>query len=309
MGWRFAQLGRTCRGGVSSRWGHQRSHGLGPAAVTLLAVCALAGGCDRGQQQPRPTTQSDTAVVPAAREQPAPAQPPLPLIAGYESWTIEQVVQRLKDPAGAVSAAIRAVRLSGQWPLCVPDPLPVDYARHLAVVALNEHWWALGLPDEKRRRWRQPVLIAADGSVVCPTGGLEEELSCLYISPDADIFPHLIITPTRVIRIGDQVVRSLAAVRLDGAWFAWEYNDGYPFVSIDVTGNDGQPIEVARYTWDVYEEQFMGPQIEDIPDPPGGRVELDLDQSQDLIPVGGVLPEPEPTPEEEDEPPPQVPPF
>jgi len=82
---------------------------------------------------------------------------------------------------------------------------------------------------------------------------------------------------------------------------------GYPYVALlwrgssaaeDEEGKAGsaEPVEVARYTWDPWELAFTGPLSDKLPDPPGGLFELELEQSEALIPVGGVIPEPPPIP-------------
>jgi hypothetical protein len=50
-------------------------------------------------------------------------------------------------------------------------------------------------------------------------------------------------------------------------------------------------IEVAMYRWDPDELAFLGPANDKLPDPPGGKFELDLKASRGLIPVGGDIPD------------------
>lgn len=53
-------------------------------------------------------------------------------------------------------------------------------------------------------------------------------------------------------------------------------------------------VEVARYKWDPYELTFSGPAVDKLPDPPGGKFELNIADSHYLVPVGGEIPEPPP---------------
>ena len=51
---------------------------------------------------------------------------------------------------------------------------------------------------------------------------------------------------------------------------------------------------VATYKWDPYELVFVGPAVDALPDPPGGRFHIDVAASRRLEPMGGELPESRP---------------
>jgi hypothetical protein len=245
--------------------------------------------------------------MPAGREatEAEPQPEPSPLLPESEAWSREEALAKLGDGSARLSAAIRLVRLAEVAPLCVPDPLPPRIARRLRVVALSEALWALGWETADENRLRSPVLIDAAGEVTLPLQGVEEEVALLCCAEDAEVFPHLLFTPVRVLIVGDEVRPALVAKSPEGLEFELRSEDGYPYVALlwhgsaQVEGEDapavpGEPVEVARYKWDPWELAFSGPLSDKLPDPPGGLFELDLEQSEALIPVGGVIPEPPP---------------
>lgn len=278
------------------------------ASLALAVAC----GCDLGN--PTPAPNKSPAATPVADSQPAPP-PATTFAAGYDEWTAQQATERLTHADQALSAAVRLVRLSGQSVLCVPPDMPNNFAERLAVVQLSDDWFALGFANRQRRRLRAPVLISADGEVTQPVTGFEQEVAVLYVAKDPDVFPHLIVTPTRVLWISDEIVPALVGRKLPHVTFAWTDNEGFPYIALRLSGaagaSDGpeKSGEVAKYTWDPYEYAFMGPLIDKLPDPPGGEFELDLKASQALVPVGGEIPEPEPLPQAQDQPPAELPPF
>lgn len=286
-------------------------------ASSLVIAAALAPwltACDRAA--PPPPAAPATAPAAPATSQPAaatstaptPAAAPAdPLPDGWQEWTLAEALEKLSDDAARVGAAVRLVRIAGLEPLCVPDPLPADFARRLGVVDLGQGWRALGLVAADGRV-QAPVLIDADAAVTQPALGIEEELAVLHVSEDADVFPHVIVTPMRVLLIGEELVDALVGRDLGVARFAWVDNDGYPYVALRVPGAP-EDAEAARYRWDVYESMFMGPLADNLPDPPGGRFELDLQASRALVPLGGDIPEPPQLaqPQQDDEPPPPAP--
>jgi hypothetical protein len=61
-------------------------------------------------------------------------------------------------------------------------------------------------------------------------------------------------------------------------------------------------IEVARYEWEPFEMTFQGPACDKLPDPPGGRFEIDVQASAALQPLGGDIPPPDPVKRSPDHP-------
>jgi len=272
----------------------------------LIAIaCAVlaCGGCSSNE-----TAESTPASQPAA--EPATTQPapkpepdPNPLLPESETWSREEALAQLTDDTTRLSAAVRLIRLAEALPLCVPDPLPVKIARRLRVMALSESRWALGLVTSKEQRLASPVLIDLTGEVTSPVEGIEEEVALLCCAEDAEIFPHLLFLPGEVFILGDELQPALVAKSPPGLRFDLLFENDYSYVALlwrtPPTATDtarestpGEPVELARYKWDPWELAFSGPLCDKLPDPPGGLFELDLELSEALIPVGGVLPEP-----------------
>lgn len=272
------------------------------------AVCA-AGSCSTDdkpdERSPTQPAAKGLTTPPAEPPAPKPEPQPNPVLPESEAWSREEALAQLTDEATSLSAAVRLVRLAEAAPLCVPEPLSPEVARRLRVVTLSESLWALGLGTSDESRLRSPVLINADGEVRSPVSGVEEEVALLCVAADADLFPHLLIALERVWMVGDELQSALVAQSPTGLRFDVRYEDGYPYVALLWRSSDaaageggeaarGEPVEVARYTYDPYEFAFMGPLADKLPDPPGGLFELDLEQSEALVPVGGEIPEPPP---------------
>jgi hypothetical protein len=224
------------------------------------------------------------------------------LLPGYQAWSREDALAKLNDEATRLSAAVRLVRLADVSPLCLPDPLPIKIARRLRVVALSEARWAVGLGVSQDRRLASPVLIDSAGEVTLPVEGLEEEVALLCCAEDAALFPHLLLLPGQVFILADELQSALAAKSPRGLRLDLQFEGDYPYVALlwrppPPSTNEtpaparGSPVELARYNWDPYELAFAGPLCDQLPDPPGGLFELDLELSEALVPVGGVLPE------------------
>jgi len=277
----------------------------GRSRWVVFACCGLAlvAGCSSKDDPDRPATTQPAADTPPT-EQPHEKSVILP---ESQSWSGEEALSKLDDEAAGVSAAVRLVRLAEAAPLGVPDPLPPRIAARLRLLRLSESLWALGWSVAgHENRLRSAVLIGSAGEVELPVGGTEEELSLLYVSDDADVFPHLLITPLRVLIVATPVQSAIVVKSLVGSQFAMRHERGFPYVALvysgaaEAEGGQGppaKPVEVARYTWDPYEMAFMGPASDKLPDPPGGRFEIDLEQSLALIPVGGEIGEPDPVEE------------
>jgi hypothetical protein len=271
--------------------------------AVACCVLGLVAGCGSDDDPNQPATTQPTADTQPA-EQPHEESVILP---ESQSWSRDEALAKLDDEAAGVSAAVRLVRLAEAAPLGVPDPLPARIAARLRVLPLSDELWALGwsvASDE--RQLRSAVLIGSAGEVELPVSGTEEELSLLYVSDDVDVFPHLLITPLRVLIVATPVQPAIVAKSLGDSQFALRHERGFPYVALVCAGvveGEGdqeppaEPVEVTRYTWDPYEMAFMGPASDKLPDPPGGRFEMDLEQSLVLIPVGGEIAEPDPVEE------------
>jgi hypothetical protein len=250
--------------------------------ATLLWVLALAApcGCDRSGNT-RPKTP------------PAPPPPRLTLLVPESAdWTAAEAVTHLDDGRLAVSAAVRLVRLDEAEPLCVPEEFTDATASRLQVVPLADGLWALGLFDERDgAALHAPMLIDADGAVHILADGTEEELLVLRVSADADVYPHLLVAPRRVwlATVPPQLALTLDTPEEVGfrGWVA----EGRGYVALMIGAGAGYE-EVAQYYWEPYELAFQGPASDVLPDPPGGKFVLDMEQSPLLIPRGGEIPPP-----------------
>jgi hypothetical protein len=204
-------------------------------------------------------------------------------------WTAAQAQKQLSDPRRGVSAAIRLLRLADIDALCAPPELGDTQFRQLALRPLAEECWALGLREARQPDvLRAPVLFEA-GSPRIPFPD-EQELLRLYVSDDAEVFPHLATLPDRVFLLtSDEITPALALKPDQPVMFQFCTDRGYRYVGLMLLTDRR---EVARFTWDPYESAFMGPAADQLPDPPGGTFALRLTESQRLIPVGGELPDP-----------------
>ncbi len=269
----------------------------------------MAGGCSSEDKSQKPAaSQPASGVIRPPHAESAELQPepePIPLLPESEKWSREEALAKLADETARLSAAVRLVHLAEAAPLCVPDPLPSRIARRLRVVALSESLWALGWRTTDEERLRSPVLIDAAGEVTLPLEGVEEEVALLCCAENAEVFPHVLLTPQRVMIVGDEPQSALMVKSPTGLKLELRSEGGYPYVALTWCGpgagreKEGEaardePVEVARYTWDPWDLAFSGPLSDKLPDPPGGLFELDLEQSAALIPVGGVIPEPPP---------------
>ena len=252
--------------------------------LVLLAAGAglsLWGGCrDKGQ----------------ATTQPAPGDPAVSKLIAPESlrWSRDEARAKLGDDKLGLSAALRLVRLAGVAALCVPEALTDNHVRRLRLVVLDSQHWALGLADKKdSQALRAAVLISADGDVQPLAEGVEEELLVLHVSKDADVFPHLATLPDRVLLIGEEIVPAIVLTADQKVRFELHSERGFGYVALVLA--EGSPkAELARYRWDPYELTFLGPASDKLPDPPGGKFQIDLKASRRLVPVGGEIPPTQP---------------
>lgn len=255
---------------------------LGAARVAFVTTILALAACDT--QKPSSTqpanAQADKFVV-------------ILLKPGSETWIESVALEHLGNPDLAVSAAVRLVRLAEQSPACIPESLTDDIIRKLRVMRLNDTYWAVGLADEDdQQQLRAPALITTDGEIERLANGVEEEVLVLHASDDADVFPHLAIQPDSVDMITDKVLTAIVLVEGQPVRFTLGRAGGFPYVSLVLTA-EGDAAEVARYVWEPYELSFVGPAIQPLPNPPGGKAEIDLEASKRLEPMGGEIPEPE----------------
>ncbi|RMF84041.1 MAG: hypothetical protein D6744_03735 [Planctomycetota bacterium] len=261
-------------------------------ALTALSAVILMG-CERAEPPPS-ATQASHATREATPEPPIPTSAPAPaLLPEASSWTQSEALAHLADRSAAVSAAVRLVRLARPDAPCVPEEPSAELVARLVVRRLDPAGWVLGRRTGQADRLAAPILISRTGEVtiIGDCEGLPSQ--SLRIAAEPDVFPHLLLTPDEVVIVGEEVIHAIVARDLAGLAFDVRENEGYPFVVLALPQTDeAPPREVARYTWDPYEMSFMGPASDDLPDPPGGTFEIDLDASEALIPVGGKLPKP-----------------
>jgi hypothetical protein len=287
------------------------------AAVLLSATIPA---CDRAPSVP-PASQPSATSAPVSQPSSAESRPATPpaLLAESADWTLETCLERLRsagdDDAERArrSAAVRLVRLAKFSALAVPEPLPDEWGGTLHVAALADDRWCMGVHGDGARSLGMPVLIDADGKVSSPASEAEEEAAQLFVSDDADVFPHVLLTPTRVVLIEKTPRAALVARTLGGARFDYlRREEKWPYIALVVPnraaaasstsapasaeasdGDAARPafVEVAMYRWDPDEQAFLGPGNDKLPDPPGGKFELDLQASKALIPVGGDIPD------------------
>lgn len=272
-----------------------------------LAGCALLltivlSGCDRPSgNNPAPTTAPTSAPVSQAAKATGPTLQPL--APGATTWTREQAAQHLADEKLAVSAAFRLIQLAELVPSWAPRPLTVEAVERVRVRRLDEMRWVVGL--DAGRFIREPLLLLADGSALELVNREEAEATEILISPNEDSSPHLIVTPTRVLTLPQNTPQAALRLQTQGpAQFKLIDQGAYPQIALRVMdAAASQPIDadavvVATYRWDPLEGVFMGPASDKLPDPPGGRFAIDMDESPLLMPVGGDVGEaPEPVAE------------
>lgn len=289
----------------------------------VTAAVFLAGtipACDRAPSAP-PASQPRATSAPVTQPSSAESRPAIPpaLVDESADWTLETCLERLRSARGddaereQRSAAVQLVRLAKFSALAVPEPLPAEWGGTLHVAELADDRWCLGVQGGDARSLGMPVLIDADGKVSSPASDAEEEAAQLFVSDDAEVFPHVLLTPTRVLLIEKAPRTALVAKSLGGARFDYRRReDKWPYIALVVPNrapiapstsasasaeaserDAARPafIEVALYRWDPDEQAFLGPANDKLPDPPGGKFELDLQASKALIPVGGDIPD------------------
>ncbi|MBI5864823.1 MAG: hypothetical protein HZB38_10000 [Planctomycetes bacterium] len=317
--------------------------------IAARAAVCLAIGCITGCERP-PPQNANAAPQPAdhaAASQPASSQPAAPAILPESAgWATAQCLSRLdaKDETARRSAAVRLVQLSKVDALCTAEPLSDEQARRLRVAKLGEGSWCLGLEAAIERKLTMPVLIDGEGNVSIPVDEAEEEAAAIFVSADPEVFPHVVLTPLRVLIVGEDIIPAIVAKTLGGARFEYRRKDDrWPYLVLSIEKHapssapgsepaaaalpapsgdpaaatrpapsgspatasapedaldeddpaavEAEPTEAARFRWDPYESAFIGPAADKLPNPPGGRFEIDIPESKAFIPVGGDIPD------------------
>jgi hypothetical protein len=261
------------------------------AAHAALAAAALAAGCDRPPPAAPAAAAAPATVQLVADSQPAAPPAASPILSESAGWTREQAVERMGDPAAAVSAALRLVRLAQVPGAEFPEPLPPETAAALRVHTLPGGSRVVGVAEsDDPRRLRAPVLIDADGTVAPPGAG---KGWTLHIGSDADVFPHLFIGPGQVLNAADVSQAALVLLSPPELFFDLRYEGDLPYVGL-MLPSETEAVEVGRFAWEPYEGAFLGPAMDKLPTPPGGVYKMDLKASTALQPVGGLIEEPDP---------------
>lgn len=216
-----------------------RPVGFGPTRFgrRFVAFCwllATVGACSSEDEQKQPPASQPTTLTAASQpaEPPQPEPEPSVLLPESETWSQAEALAKLADEGARLSAAVRLIRLAGAAPLCVPDPLPAKIARRLRVTSLTDSLWALGWEVAGNERLQSPVLVNAAGEVTLPVDGVEEETALLCCAEDAELFPHLLITPRRVLIIGDDLQSALVTKSPPGLSFDLRSAEGRPYVAL-----------------------------------------------------------------------------
>jgi hypothetical protein len=263
-------------------------HTTGTLSLLSLTLTFLLCACRTEDTAPPPTSQP--ASAPSLARQAA-------------SWSRDEACAKLTDDAFTTAAAARLVQLSDVPTLCVPDELTDDLLAPLRAVPLATGLWALGFahPDDDTRLLA-PVLVADTGDITRLDENLGEETLVLHLAENPNVVPHLAVQPQRICTVGDEVTPAIVLQSRRHVRFQLRQQHGFNYIAL-VLITDPTGDEVARYRWDPFEEAFLGPAADALPDPPGGKFRIDLDASPLLVPMGGEIPEPIPV-----EPPPDQPP-
>jgi len=277
-------------------------------AAILAALLCAGSACNRAAPPAsQPSEPPQTALAEDAQS-PTPIEPLPALAEGWDGWSRAEAAARLDDAALAVSAAVRLTQLAGVAWGEASQPLTPQTIAELRLERLYDSTWALGRGADERKPLRAAVLIGPEGAVTVPVDGDEQARSELHVSDDPDAFPHLILTPTRVLLVLEEGPEAALVARdLGAARFAVRQPGGYRCVALVVgepQSDEAAPAEqiAARYRWDPLESVLLGPVADKLPDPPGGRFELDLQASVALMPVGGEIPAPVEPPQPQEPP-------
>lgn len=219
----------------------------------------------------------------------APAPPP-PLLPESHNWTREQAAERLADDNAAISAAVRLLEIAGVKPAGPESEWTRERVAAMRILPIAEDVFVFGRTDPVNEHLLSDcVLIHADGTV----RALPEESAAarVYASPDRDLFPSVLLTKRQVWLFSDPSEEALLLESPDTVEFDLRLRDEIASIVLVVESN-GARTDVARYRWDPYELTFIGPARDKLPDPPGGKFQLDVRRSAALTPMGGEIPPP-----------------
>lgn len=263
-----------------------------PRWASIMALLALLTGCDRGKPLADETSNNDAPAATQLADTTAPEPEPPVRLPEADNWTAAEALERLADddPRTQISAAVRLVRLAEVTAFGIPDPLPNEIADLLTLRRIGSLGWALGWRGDVEHRLWAPVFIAPDGEIIQPFGD-EEHDARVHVSRDTNLFPHLALTDSRVWVLRGEPALALAGESLRGARFAHTLEHGRAQVELHYAAA-GELQSIAKWLWDPLEGAFLGPLADELPDKPGVLWELDIDDSDYLIPVGGHIPKP-----------------
>ncbi|MGE3182787.1 MAG: hypothetical protein AB7N71_14245 [Phycisphaerae bacterium] len=212
----------------------------------------------------------------------------------FLNWSRNVAAKKLYGGGEAqLFGALRLAQLADCEPLLAPDNVTDATVRLLRVKALDTERYLLGVAvPGNERAMRAPVMIHNDGRVETIAAGVDEELATLYISADADIFPHIVLTPHCVSVLHDATESAIVLASADSACrFRYQENRGAPYIALSPAQNTEEGDEAARFTWDPYELFFSGPASDYLDEKEGLTFEIDIAASPLLIPQGGIIPE------------------
>lgn len=259
----------------------------------LLLCIAAVGGCSGEDKPPAkpPENSNRTTATPPAKTVAADPTPAPPLLPESHTWTREQAAERLADDNAALSAAVRLLELS-DWKFEDPEAAWThERVAAMRVMPIAEDKFVFGRSDPANEHLLiDAVFIHSDGTTESLPGETSSAMR-VYASPDRDLFPSLLLSGRQVRLISDLSNEALLVESPESVAFDLRVRDELANIVL-VFERDGVRSDVARYRWDPYELTFIGPASDKLPDPPGGKFQLDLRRSTALTPMGGEIPPP-----------------
>jgi hypothetical protein len=221
-----------------------------PANHSAIASLCLAGAFCTGFACLLSCRDKPAATPPLARPNKDGEPPPRTSLLPPESdvWTAATAAEMLSDPSLRLPAALRLIELAEVDALCCAEPLTDDRIRRLATLPLDEESFVIGFGVAGSPNvLRAPVRVAISGDVTPFAAGAEEEIAALYLAADADLFPHVVLLPYRVILLTPAPEPAIELKTRGAARFTRETVDGLPLIMLK-TADAGGWREVARYT-------------------------------------------------------------